>query len=157
MYWPLGTPRIYAVTNERLPASRQLHSRDGLAPPEHHASEQANDKQALLSPSSAAAHELPLGPTTTPLSPTTPVTPITPAIKSVEYGEHDEGILGVSSSPSPTGLPPREPVLALQVARAGHIFAVITATSITIWQTKVRPPPFCAALGLYLYSNIPSS
>ena len=145
MYWPLGTPRIYAVTNGRLAASRQLHSHDGLAPPEHHASEQAYDKQALLLPSSV--HESSLGPTPTPLSPTTPLTPITPAIKSVEYGEHDEGNLGVSSSPSPTGLPPREPVLALQVARAGHIFAVITATSITIWQTKVRPPLY-SALGM---------
>lgn len=145
MYWPLGTPRIYTVTNGRLPASRQLFSRDGLLPPDHHVNEQAHDKSSLLSPSSATAQES-LGPPPAAFSSATPVTPITPAIKSVEYGDREEGILGHFPGPSPTGLPPSEPVLALQVARAGHIFAAITATSITIWQTKVRPLHFCPVL-----------
>jgi hypothetical protein len=27
----------------------------------------------------------------------------------------------------------------LRISRAGHLFAVITSTSITLWQTKVNP------------------
>ena len=46
-------------------------------------------------------------------------------------------------------VPLKDPVLALRVARAGHLFAVITATSITVWQTKVPslvPPQAIARL-----------
>ena len=30
-------------------------------------------------------------------------------------------------------------ILGLQVSRTGHLFATITATALTIWQTSVRP------------------
>ncbi|KAK5651766.1 hypothetical protein OQA88_11728 [Cercophora sp. LCS_1] len=132
MYWPLGTPRIFALNSGRTPTTQHSVSHDGLSAPGT-ATEQAHDRPALLSPTSAGGPEL--GHPPTPITPVTPVTPLTPAIKSVEYGDHGEGILDYS----PTAIPPvipREPILALQVARAGHIFAVITTTTITIWQTK---------------------
>lgn len=135
MYWPLGTPRIFALNSGRTPAAQYSVSRDGLPPPEN-VTEQTNDRPALLSPTSASGPEL--GHPSTPITPVTPVTPLTPAIKSVEYGDHGEGILDHPPAPLPPGVPPREPLLALQVARAGHIFGVLTATTITIWQTKVR-------------------
>lgn len=39
-------------------------------------------------------------------------------------------------------VPVKDPILALRVSRAGHIFAVITKTSIVVWQTKVRGRKF---------------
>jgi RAB6A-GEF complex partner protein 1 len=71
-------------------------------------------------------------------TPLTPITPVTPAIKSVEQFESDENDGPTQPAPaSPALLPRTEPVLALKVARSGLLFATITATSITVWQTKV--------------------
>jgi len=35
------------------------------------------------------------------------------------------------------GYAQNENILGLRISRTGHLFAVITATSMTIWQTKV--------------------
>jgi hypothetical protein len=67
----------------------------------------------------------------------TPITPLTPGIKPVEHDYLDEHSPMHSPGIAPPPIPLQEPILALRVARAGHIFAVITATSMVIWQTKV--------------------
>ncbi|KAK0730606.1 RIC1-domain-containing protein [Lasiosphaeris hirsuta] len=108
MYWPLGTPRIYATSSSRLPPSRQVISHDGLSTSDSRG-ERGADRPSLLVPASTASQEV-LGPPT-PITPITPATPLTPAVNS-------------------------EPILALRVARSGHLFAVITSTTMTIWQTK---------------------
>ncbi|KAL2199702.1 RIC1-domain-containing protein [Corynascus similis CBS 632.67] len=138
MYWPLGTPRIYATSNSRQTSSPDTISHDGLsstfAP-----SEQNIDKNSLLSPNSAL-HDTGTSAappsTTTPLSPVTPVTPLTPGIKPIEHDYLDGDTPKHFPGPAAPTIPLHEPILALRVARAGHIFAVITATSITIWQIK---------------------
>jgi hypothetical protein len=151
MYWPLGTPRIYATSSSRQPGSLHVASHDGLppapgAPGAPGQSEQRLDRSLLLSPSSAAFQDGPgassgAAPATTPLTPVTPMTPLTPGIKPVEHGYLDEDTPQHSPGPAPPSIPLHEPILALRVARAGHIFAVITATSMTIWQAKVCPQP----------------
>ncbi|KAK4449412.1 RIC1-domain-containing protein [Podospora aff. communis PSN243] len=141
MYWPIGTPRIYAASSDRPPDLRHSVSHDGLPPPNHpgHSGltgENAPGNSSLLSPTSPTVHDA-LGPPPTSITPATPATPLTPGIKSVEYSEQYEGVLEHSSSgPGLSVLPPREPILALQAARSGHIFATITATSVNLWQTK---------------------
>jgi hypothetical protein len=134
MYWPIGTPRIYATGSSRSPTVKFLESHDGFQnPPEPELG--ASPPPGGLHPRAAAgAHEeLDVQP------PPTPITPLTPAVQSVE---HDGGMLGASSTSNnnqseANTVPVKDPVLALRVSRAGHLFAVITATSITIWQTKV--------------------
>ena len=135
MYWPIGTPRIYAATSDRPADSRHSVSHDGLPAPGHpgNAGEHAPGGSSLLSPTPPVAQDS-LGP---PLTPATPATPLTPAIKSVEYSDQYDGVL--DNSPGWRALPvlpPRAPILALQAARSGHIFAIITASSINLWQTK---------------------
>ena len=140
MYWPLGTPRIYATSSS---GSLHIVSHDGLPSPSARP-ELRFDRNSFLSPSSAAnpdGHGASSGPphTTTPLTPVTPMTPLTPGIKPVEHeNDHlEEGSPAHSPGLAPASIPLHEPVLALRVSRAGHIFAVITLTSMTIWQTKV--------------------
>jgi hypothetical protein len=78
------------------------------------------------------------------------MTPRTPAIGPVEHDEdEDESVTGavtISQRITETdNVPLKDPVLALRVSRTGHLFAVITATSITVWQTKVRRVPLPAS------------
>ena len=68
------------------------------------------------------------------------MTPRTPAVQSVE---HDDDAPGRSSpfdqqAAATPEVPTKDPVLALSVSRTGHLYAVISRTSITVWQTKVR-------------------
>jgi hypothetical protein len=150
MYWPLGTPRIYATSCSRQPGVLRIVSNDGLpsplpSPAPAPAPEQRPDRNSLLSPSSAAVRD---GLDTSssaaaPLTPVTPITPLTPGIKPVEHGhdgidDHSPAFSQASATPS---IPLHEPILALRVSRAGHVFAVVTATSITLWQTKVGAAP----------------
>lgn len=133
MYWPIGTPRIYATSASCPPSYPHLYSHDGLPAPD-----QRPTRASLLSPGPAAdGHDA----SSVPPTPITPVAPFTPAIKSVEHDYYDDGQSEPPSPPPPepsrSNAPPREPILALRVARAGHLFAVITSTSMTIWQTKV--------------------
>ncbi|AEO65751.1 uncharacterized protein THITE_2113114 [Thermothielavioides terrestris NRRL 8126] len=139
MYWPLGTPRIYATSNSCQPAALRIVSHDGLSAAGAAAggrSEHRPDRTSLLSPSSAAVQDGPAALSTTPVTPVTPATPLTPGIKPVEHDCPDETAPGNPPEPVPPSIPLHEPILALRVARAGHIFAVITATSMTVWQTK---------------------
>ncbi|KAK4040534.1 RIC1-domain-containing protein [Parachaetomium inaequale] len=140
MYWPLGTPRIYATSSSRQPGSLQTVSDDGL-PPAAGRSEQRPDRNSLLSPSSAALRDgsgtlSAPPPATTALTPVTPITPLTPGIKPVEHGYLDDDSAVHSPGIAAPAIPLHEPILALRVARAGHVFAVTTATSMTVWQTK---------------------
>ncbi|KAK4128341.1 RIC1-domain-containing protein [Parathielavia appendiculata] len=142
MYWPLGTPRIYATSSSHQPGPLQIAFHDDL-PPSVAAGprEPTLDRNSLLSPTSAALQDGPRSssaapPPTAPLTPVTPITPVTPGIKPVEQDYFDEDTPKHSPGPAPASIPLHEPILALRVIRAGHIFAVITATSMTIWQAK---------------------
>jgi len=67
------------------------------------------------------------------------MTPATPGLRPVEHDYITDGRSSGATHDTPAAsIPVHEPVLALRVARPGHIFAVITATSMTIWQTKVQ-------------------
>ena len=116
MYWPIGTPRIFAtVTAQATPPTAIQTSHDGVEPEPH----------GGLSRSSTLE---------------IPNTPVTPGIRSVE-DEGDDYVqqpANPQNIPSlvPSSVPSQEPLLALRIARAGHLSATITGTSITIWQTK---------------------
>jgi len=128
MYWPLGAPRIYAISSSRNADFRPIVSHDGLSQPDH--PDQRSDANSHLYPDSAA-------PLDTSFSPVTPVTPLTPGIKPVYDDQPEENGSDLPDGPAPLILPSREPIVALRMARLGQMFAVITATSLTIWQTKV--------------------
>lgn len=140
MYWPVGTPRIYATSSSQSSDVNIVVSHDGLSPPSLDDKDKDTDRAdraSLLTIDSASSLDVPVP---IPATPLTPNTPHTPGIKPVEHDVFDAS-LDTSSGhgPEPAGIPLREPILALRVSRLGQIFAVITATSMTIWQAKVRP------------------
>lgn len=135
MYWPIGAPRVYAACNNKASRDRQ-HQFDDDAESSH-ATEDASyinapsanlevpqDEEGMLS----AGH-------------LTPSTPRTPAIQPVEHHAQPENSTRSSSSLMASNAAVKEaqkqPILGLRMSRQGHLFAVITATSMTIWQTKV--------------------
>lgn len=145
MYWPIGTPRIYATTTSQAsPPPTAVLFEDGIDP-----STAAAETGSLLSVDTALsrpdggaggssqsdlASDAP--PATTPLTPP-PYTPKTPAVNSVEHYFHNDS--GPNSEGGAVPFPSGEPVVALRLSRTGHLFAVITETTMTIWQTKVSP------------------
>lgn len=141
MYWPVGTPRVYATNSDNQDTNfgfvvsqdgLQSPGVDGDRPPLTHGESSSSTHDAILGPPQPS----PL------LTPATPTTPITPAIKSVEHAfNYDGDAQGLPQEPSPAtsgnlATLLKEPILALRVARTGHLFAVITSTTMTIWQTK---------------------
>lgn len=134
MYWPIGTPRIHATSSNRSPNLKFLVSNDGLkSPSESNPRSPPLGSASLQAPSSAIQDDGDLQ------VPPTPLTPGTPGIQPVEHGDEPPR-LSDESAPAVDmpSIPVQDPILALRVSRAGHIFAVVTKTSITIWQTKVR-------------------
>lgn len=140
MYWPVGTTRIYATSSTSTSTSGQpfhhVVSNDGL--PLSTIEEKDKEKEAdrseqasMLTADSASTLDFPV-PTPVPATPTTPNPPNTPGINPVEHELLD------TASETSIGIPLHEPIIALRVARVGHVFAVITATSMTIWRAKVR-------------------
>ncbi|KAK6865517.1 RIC1-domain-containing protein [Apiospora arundinis] len=139
MYWPIGTPRIYATSTNPAPAqSKLLLSHDGLDPAVN------ADNRSLLSVDSALSKPTDDGsqsdatseaPAAANQPPPTPFTPRTPAVNSVEHDVFHDATAHYPQDDS-LSIPSGEPVLALRVSKTGHLFAVITETTITIWQTK---------------------
>ncbi|ERT01272.1 hypothetical protein HMPREF1624_02514 [Sporothrix schenckii ATCC 58251] len=164
MYWPAATPRVFSTststdTEAAVPAVTISH--DGLPPPPASgpsASPLLSQEQQSRRPSTLSADQPQLSrtasntsqhsnhdslgipvPAASPRAPTTPLTPMTPAIKSVEHGYYGNDGFGDGFYPrrvSPLVVPSSEPILALRMSRTSQFFATITATSMTIWQTK---------------------
>ncbi|KOS21119.1 Protein RIC1 -like protein [Escovopsis weberi] len=150
MYWPIGTPRIYAASSTSTRTSTSSGSDSPIKSPEpsilvshddladasssHAPSPPASSAQSLASATTSSQEDL-----NTQLSPLTPITPATPAIKQVDRFEGTPDAASDAARGHDGGArraPLRDPVLALRVSRTGHIFVVITATSIALWQTK---------------------
>lgn len=139
MYWPVGTPRIYATSSSQPANFNVVVSNDGVCPPSPDDKDTDKaDQASLLTTDSASSLDVP-APAPVPATPLTPSTPFTPRIKSVEHDLFDSALGEASSNGlAPASIPLKEPILALRVSRLGQVFAVITATSMTIWQAKVR-------------------
>lgn len=135
MYWPIGTPRIYATSSGRAPDLNFFVSYDGLQQPDGSSSSSSLGQDGQSRAAAAAAHD-----DVDVQAPPTPLTPATPAVQPIL----DDDLISSGTSPSPSTdsnqkptVPLKDPVLALRVARTGHLFGILTATSLTLWQTKV--------------------
>jgi hypothetical protein len=130
MYWPIGAPRIYAASTSKAPQGPTFELDDDAQ-----SRETTEGSGSLLeAPSIGGDENEDISGVSTPV---TPMTPITPGIKPVEhdtqrrvsvrFNGHDNTLSASADN---------EPLLSLKMSRSGHLFAVITSTSLTIWQTK---------------------
>jgi RAB6A-GEF complex partner protein 1 len=141
MYWPVGAPRIYAASSSKTPKDR-VHESDDDA----ESRETTEGSGSLLNaPSIDSEGGLDEDGERRLSGVATPMTPMTPGIKPVEHESQPRPSARLAgqdeSSPALGSIQAdKEPLLALRISRTGHLFAVITATSLTVWQTKVRRP-----------------
>lgn len=140
MYWPIGAPRIYAASTSNAPRGHTLESDDDAE-----SRETTEGSGSLVNaPSTISGGDQEDGRTSPDVFSDPPKTPRTPGIRPVEQDGHHHlsarslGDLGASIN-SASRDPDKEPILSIKLSRAGHLFATITNSTLTIWQTKVRP------------------
>ncbi|KAL5630984.1 hypothetical protein BROUX41_000856 [Berkeleyomyces rouxiae] len=123
MYWPVGCARAYATSNNQAQPSAIVLSDDDAQSPYFSRSNSSVRSQYRSDDN----------------LPTTPLTPSTPYVESMESADdNDSGTFHETQSLSQptTTVALNEPIRALRVSRTGHIFATVTARTITVWQTK---------------------
>jgi hypothetical protein len=142
MYWPIGAPRVYASNNSKTRKGQLFRPDDGA---DSH-QDSGSEANAPASSSDAVQHA-----EETASGLLTPSTPITPGIKPVENdGQRRLSARGIGSIENKledfVAQAENEHIIALKISRSGHLFAVISSTSLTIWQTKVRDQVRCRVL-----------
>ncbi|KAK4543659.1 hypothetical protein LTR36_005304 [Oleoguttula mirabilis] len=110
MYWPIGVPKVYALSKHA--SATPSYSDDGLG---------QRDGAASSAPSSRGAGEPGYAGKEAAANGPTAVTGIQAA--HIEPGHGDEH-------------PPAGEIVAAKLSRGGSIFATITRSSLTVWQTK---------------------
>jgi hypothetical protein len=135
MYWPIGAPRIYAASSSKTRREPTIESDDDAE-----SRETTEGSGSLLNAPSIKSDGKSEDGLEPPSASSTP--PVTPGIKPVEQLDPQRRLSGRPPAPdssisAASEQADKEPLLALRVSRTGHLFAVITATSLTIWQTKV--------------------
>ncbi|KHJ30917.1 putative duf1339 domain protein [Erysiphe necator] len=137
MYWPAGAPRIYSANSsdstrqiiefiDRSKSYTIVEGNNFYHPNENEKAlcdENADDLERLTSKSETA-------------TPSTLKTPIltTNSVSQDNKLSHNSSHLTVKGNPS-INLDDQS-LLSLKISRSGHLFAVISSTSLTIWQTK---------------------
>jgi hypothetical protein len=132
MYWPIGAPRIYAASNNA--AQSQIHESDDDA--ESRVTTESSGSVVETTYFEREDGDKEEGPSI-PATPITPITPATPGIMPVEHDhEHSSSSIQRQIGPSLTEAG-KLPLLSLRASKTGHLFAVITSNSLTVWQTTV--------------------
>ena len=139
MYWPIGAPRIYAASSSKPRKDNVVQLEDDA---ESRETTEGSGSFVNAPSSNSDAVQEEEDPLSGFLTPSGPSTPITPGIMPVErdaqrrlsaraLGSLEDKLEDVLSQAE------KEHILALKLSRTGHLFAVITSMSLTIWQTKV--------------------
>ena len=114
MYWPIGAPKIYAA------AAKHTHS-----PQSHHPT--ASD-DGLDTGHAVIAEDEPGN--------------LENIHSNTAVADGADGADGAASQQAPSSIGPANPydIVDIKVARGGHVFASITDTSLSVWQTKASYP-----------------
>lgn len=115
MYWPLGAPRSYA---QQLPLELSQISRDGIEdspPPVEDGGVTGDEINNENTVNTTSQH--------------------THAEHSHQGSQAERDVNGPSKEAE--NLTDDGKILSLRVSRYGHIFATITSSSLTVWQTQV--------------------
>ena len=133
MYWPVGGPRVYSASRQTLRESQFTTSEDALDSDEEDNSLKGNDNGEEVGSSGGQepAEESEEG-----------QEEVTRISNSKNDGVAEEQ--GPERGPAEKAQSPdsddelSENIIGLRLSRSGHLFASITQSTMTIWQTKVR-------------------
>ena len=112
MYWPIGAPRIYAASKHSSIA-RSIDSS---------ATDDGLDTTKPVVKQNGSSPEFEQG-------------------RSPGNGNVNEKGTPSETFDSDTAAPTSQNVVDIRIARGGHVFASITETSLTVWQTKAGHSP----------------
>jgi hypothetical protein len=130
MYWPIGAPRIYAASDHRTPKDRVLEPGDSadIQPFENYDNENPVD-----TPGGAGGSQFDIGNERgmSQIEPEQVDQKDSRPEQSLENGFNRRGPHASRSNVSGS-------IIGLTVSRNGLMFATITTTTLTIWQTRVR-------------------
>ena len=132
MYWPIGAPRIYAASLQRPPKSRSLESDDG-AESQH----SEDDEDGPLIETRRASEEANEGNADSNSNAKPEEKPRINVASSQTSARKVESCPMSNESNFEEGAE-NETIIDLRASRTGHVFATITPTSLTVWQTRVR-------------------
>jgi hypothetical protein len=142
MYWPIGAPRIYAASSSKATGNHIIESDDDAE-----SRETTEGSGSLLEAPSTVSEDRSDDGLPGRSGRSTPMSPGTPGVKPIEQQELQSAI--PTRTPRPdisisdaAASAQKETLLGLRVSRTGHLFAVISPTSLTIWQTKVCIPSY---------------
>lgn len=137
MYWPIGAPRIYAAGNSKPPKDRVHELEDDAESHETTESSGSYLNGSTAAPDTAQDDE---DASAGLLTASTPVTTGDKAVERDAQRRLSARALRILEDGSGDAInqAEKEHILGLRMSRSGHLFAVITATSMTIWQTKVK-------------------
>ncbi|OMP88291.1 Protein RIC1-like protein [Diplodia seriata] len=125
MFWPIGSPRVYATSQRQLPPERRIISDDGV----HHEASPAAVNGKHHEPHHARAAQQKPHDDTAEHDATVTQGPngSAPHTSTATNGD----LQGTDAETDIDG-----DIIALRVARSGQLFATITHSTLTIWQTK---------------------
>jgi hypothetical protein len=127
-YWPISAPSVYAASKQKLPEACIATSDDGVRHP--------GQLQTHPSASYGAAQDE---------DPESTESSVDPATED-EDAEQRQRQTEEKRLTATGGIPPEEcsseedisgEIIGIRVTRSGHMFATITRSTLTIWQTKV--------------------
>jgi hypothetical protein len=121
MYWPIGAPRIYAASKFNLGRNNDEIDENNAIPVEISVANENNPQKERLAPESNpnredASEPVASKPRKGPRYPT--------LLKSTSMGGAQENRVG-------------DEIVGMKLSRSGHLFATITSSTLSIWQTKV--------------------
>jgi RAB6A-GEF complex partner protein 1 len=121
MYWPIGAPRIYAASSLNLGRRNDEIGENNATPVELSVSNDSNGQEEQLSTeANASRKEAGESTSSKPRKGTRRPT----LLKNTSLGKTQEDLVGGE-------------IVGMRLSRSGHIFATITASTLSIWQTKV--------------------
>jgi len=121
MYWPIGAPRIYAASKHHLDRPQDEEDDESEARPViidniEESNGKAPDETTEVDPEEETRRAAP--------SKTRKVSRRPTLLKNASLGGAVDGEIGGE-------------IVGMKLSRTGHLFATITSSSLSIWQTKV--------------------
>jgi hypothetical protein len=133
MYWPIGAPRIYAASKHELYPAYTTTSDDGSERESTTETEEDDRTNGTAIPARDGEEDA---------TSEDEINGDAHAVSASAAGRRESDVQTLKSNGAAQQAADDDPggeIVGLQLSRSGHMFATITKSTLTVWQTKVRP------------------